>query len=208
MDLAHPLAVVTPTLDGDVLAVLSLVEAAFTPGQLHRMLTHHSQDGIRRALRRLVTQGIVLDERVGNAYLYRLNHAHLAAEPVTQLAQMRQTLLGRIELSLEHWSPTPVYGAVFGSAARGGMRSDSDIDLLLVRPDACDVEAWDGQVGQLTADVSAWTGNDARVLEWSESEVRRSGQSEPVLTDVAAHGLTVAGSGAWLRRVIRGERGK
>ncbi|HEY8654658.1 MAG TPA: hypothetical protein VIL87_16440, partial [Dermatophilaceae bacterium] len=65
MDLAHPLAVVTPTLDGDILAVLALVDTAFTPRQLHGMLSQHSEDGIRRALRRLTSQGIVSDARAG-----------------------------------------------------------------------------------------------------------------------------------------------
>lgn len=203
MDLAHPLAVVTPTLDGDILAVLALVDVAFTPGQLHRMMSRHSEDGIRRALRRLTGQGIVSAERAGTAYLYRLSSAHLAAEPVRALAQMRQTLLARLEDRLENWSPAPVYGAVFGSAARGSMRTDSDIDLLLVRPDECDRERWDDLVALLTADVTAWTGNDTRVLELSESEVLRLGPQDAVLSDVIAHGLTVAGKPAWLRRALR-----
>ena len=202
MDLAHPLAVVTPTLDGDILAALALVEAAFTPGQLHRMLSQHSEDGIRRALRRLDGQGIISAERAGSAYLYRLNRTHLAAEPIIALAQMRQTLLSRLEHRLESWVPTPVYGAIFGSAARGAMRADSDIDLLLVRPDECDRERWDDLVAILTADVTAWTGNDTRVLEFSESDVLGPGRHEPVLKDVVSHGLTVAGKPAWLRRAL------
>ena len=82
------------------------------------------------------------------------------------------------------------------------MRTDSDIDLLLIRPDVGDRDRWDELVAQLTADVTAWTGNDTRVLEFSESEVLRSGGQEPVLRDVAAHGLTVAGTGDWLRRAL------
>jgi predicted nucleotidyltransferase len=203
VDLAHPLAVVTPTLDGDILAVLALVDVGFTPGQLHRTLARHSEDGIRRALRRLAGQGIVSDERAGNAHMYRLSRAHLAAEPIRALAQIRQTFLARLEDRLKSWSPAPVYAAIFGSAARGSMRTDSDIDLLLVRPDECDRERWDDLVALLTVDVTAWTGNDTRVLEFSESEVVRSGRQEPVLGDVVAQGLTVAGEADWLRRAIR-----
>jgi predicted nucleotidyltransferase len=203
VDLAHPLAVVTPSLDGDILAALALVDVAFTPGQLHRMLAQHSEDGIRRALRRLAGQGIVSGERAGNAYLYRLSGAHLATEPIRALARMRQTLLDRLEMRLETWVPAPVYGAMFGSAARGGMRTDSDIDLLLVRPDGCNRERWDDSVAQLSADVTAWTGNDTQVLEFSESEVLRHGPQEPVLRDVVDHGLTVAGTADWLRRTLR-----
>ena len=63
MDAQHPLAVVTPTRDGDVLAVLALVDEAFTTGQLHRTLSRFSEDGIRKVLARLRKQGIVLSER-------------------------------------------------------------------------------------------------------------------------------------------------
>ena len=82
---------VTPTLDGDILAVLALVEVAFTPRQLHGMLSRHSEDGIRRALRRLTSPGIVSDERAGNAYLYRRRRDPPTADPDLVLATRRQT---------------------------------------------------------------------------------------------------------------------
>ncbi len=76
MDAQHPLAVVTPTLDGDVLGVLALADEAFTTGQLHRTLARFSEDGIRKALARLRKQGIVVSEPAGKAYLYRFNRDH------------------------------------------------------------------------------------------------------------------------------------
>lgn len=201
MDLARPLGVVTPTLDGDVLAAFALADTAFTVGQLHRILPEYSEDGIRRVLRRLTGQGIVSSERVGKTYLYRFNRAHLAAEPIAALAKLRGRLLGLIEKVLAAWEPAPVYGAVFGSAARSAMRVDSDIDLLLVRPDSCDRARWDDLVVTLTANITEWTGNDTRVLEFAESEVH-AGKQEPVLADVRDHGLTVAGSAAWLAQAL------
>jgi hypothetical protein len=92
---------------------------------------------------------------------------------------------------------------VFGSAARGEMRANSDIDLLLVRPDKCDRERWDELVSGLAADITEWTGNDTQVLEFTESEVRKAGRAEPVLRDVRNHCLTVAGSSAWLAKALR-----
>jgi predicted nucleotidyltransferase len=166
------------------------------------MLVRHSEDGIRRVLHRLTEQGIVTSERVGQAFTYRLNRRHLAADAVIALARLGATLLDRIEQALEAWESPPVYGAVFGSAARGEMRPDSDIDLLLVRPDACDRERWDELVSGLTADINEWTGNDVQVLEFTESEVRQAGTAEPVLRDVRSHGLTVAGSSAWLTSAL------
>ena len=190
----------TPTLDGDVLTALARADASFTPGQLHRMLPKASEDGVRRVLRRLTGQGVVTAERVGNAYTYRLNREHLAAEHVVALANLMSHFLARLTERLEGWDPQPVYAAVFGSAARGGMRVDSDIDLLLVRPEGADDDAWDEQAQALTADMTRWTGNDARALVLDEDEM---GPNEPVLHEVLTHGLTVAGSRAWLARRTR-----
>ena len=131
--LNRPFATVTPTLDGDVLAVLATHHAAFTTGQIHRVLNRFSEEGIRKVLSRLVRQGVVLLERVGQAYAYRLNTAHLAAEPIVALAKLFNKFLTRLEEQLSGWDHPPAYAAVFGSAVRGTMTAESDVDLFLVR---------------------------------------------------------------------------
>ena len=203
MELNRPLATVTPTLDGDVLAVLAGFEGTFTTGQLHRVLGRYSEEGIRKVLHRLVRQGVVHADRVGNAFAYRLNRHHLAAEHIIGLSDLRGKLLERIESALGSWEIRPRYGAVFGSAARGSMAAESDIDLLLIRPDDADGDRWALQVDGLAADVSRWTGNDARILEFTVTEVVTRGRDEPVLGDVIRDGLTVAGRHAWLAGKIR-----
>ena len=95
-----------------------------------------------------------------------------------------------------------MYAAVFGSAARGTMTPDSDLDLLLIRPDDSPPDDWDEQVGALMADVTRWTGNDTRPLQYTVSELANA-RGEPVLRDVLDEGLTVAGSHAWLNRQLR-----
>jgi predicted nucleotidyltransferase len=192
---------VTPTLDGDVLAVLAQHDTGFTTGQLQRILVRYSEEGIRKVLTRLTDQGIVQAERVGNAYRYQLNHGHLAAAAITELANLPRTLLARIEERLASWSPRPVYAAVFGSAARGTMTSESDLDLLLVADDAPD-GAWAEQVAALSADVAAWTGNDTRILEYKATDLAAH-RDEPVLAEILRDGLTVAGSHAWFEHELR-----
>jgi predicted nucleotidyltransferase len=203
MDAQRPLAVVTPTLDGDVLAVLAQADTTFTTGQLHRMLPRVSEDGIRKALGRLREQGIVRSERAGNAYLYRFNRDHLAAGPILELAQQRATLLSRIEGRLETWRWSPVYAAVFGSMAEGTAGTRSDVDLFLVRPDDVPDDEWDAQVAELASDISKWTGNDARPIEFSVSDLVAR-RKEPVFAEVLANGLTVFGQRAWMQRQIGG----
>ena len=152
-------------------------------------------------LRRLAAQGVVSAERVGPAFAYRLNRAHLAAEPITALAGIRATFLTRLEQLLASWSLPAAYAAVFGSAGRGTMRPDSDIDLLLVRSDGPD-DTWDAQVNDLVSTVSAWTGNDLRPLVYTLAELAAS-RGEPVLLDILVSGVTVAGQRSWFQRHVR-----
>lgn len=202
MDLSRPLATVTPTLDADVLALLAQHEAAFTTGELHRVLSRFSEEGIRKVLARLTQQGVVDAQRVGHAYSYRLNHQHLAAGPIIELARLQATLLQRLEDRLAAWAFPPSYAAVFGSAARGTMTTESDLDLLLVLSADTDREVWDREVGELITNVSRWTGNDTRPLEYTIDELATH-RNEPVLQDVATEGLTVAGRRSWFNRQLR-----
>ncbi|MDQ3404249.1 MAG: nucleotidyltransferase domain-containing protein [Actinomycetota bacterium] len=203
MELSRPLSTVTPTLDGDVLALLARHETRFTTGQLHRILTRYSEEGIRRVLRRLTKEGSVRSDRVGNAFTYELNRDHLAAEHIIGLARLRETFLKHLEDRLQCWEASPIYAAVFGSAARGEMTAESDLDLLLIRPDSVGDGLWETQVNNLTADVTRWIGNDTRTLEFTQAEVAHRGRDEPVLRDVLNEGLTVAGTRAWLAEQLR-----
>ncbi|HEY7147019.1 MAG TPA: nucleotidyltransferase domain-containing protein [Streptosporangiaceae bacterium] len=203
MQLNRPLATITPTLDGDVLAVLARLDAAVTTGQLHRMLDSYSEEGIRKVLRRLHRQGVVHSDRIGNAYSYRLNREHLAAGPIVELATLGQTLLRRLEERLSNWLYRPVYAAVFGSAARGTMNENSDLDLLLVRADDTPSDIWDEQVADLSADASRWTGNDTRPLEYAVSDLAEV-RAEQVLHDVLNEGITLAGRRDWFMKQLRG----
>lgn len=206
MQMQRPLAVITPTLDADVLTALARAETTFTPGQVARLVPDASVEGIRKVLRRLTGTGVVTAQRVGNAYTYQLNREHLAAPAILELAAQRTTLLTRIEDTLASWPVPPVYGALFGSAARGQMRPDSDIDIVLIRPDDTDPEAWDTRTGELAAAVTRWTGNDTRVLDMTEAEARAGAATgDPVLTSILQDGLTVAGRPSWLRTLLRAE---
>ena len=199
MILSRPLAVVTPTLEADVLRVLALADTSFTPGEIHRLTPSTSISGLRRALNRLAEQGIVHAERTPVAVLYSLNRRHLAADPIIALARLPETLLDRLRDQFASWSTPTEFAAVFGSAARGDMRADSDLDLFVVRPSGLDPEdsGWRAQLDTLAAEVTAWTGNDARILEYGEDEV--TGRS-PVLEAIRAEGLVVSGSLNWLQR--------
>lgn len=201
MQLQHPLAVVAPTVSADVLAVLARSESEFTPPEVQRLVGDHSVDGVRRALMGLVAQGIVVSERSGNAVRYRLNRAHLAASPIVALAGLREELIGRLRKRIEGWRLAPEYSALFGSAARNDMRLDSDIDIFVVRSREVDEDdgRWRRQLDGLEAATSGWTGNDARVLEYGEGDVRAALRAgDRVLADIRAEGIRLTGPRGFL----------
>ena len=68
MILSRPFLAVTPTIDGDVLAVLARADASFTPPQVHGLIGSHSVAGVRNALVRLTGQGVLHSEQVGRAF--------------------------------------------------------------------------------------------------------------------------------------------
>lgn len=209
MNLAEPFEIVTPTLDGCVLAALARTEATFTTGQVQRVVGKGSIVGLRKVLERLARQGIVRAERTPAAVLYSLNRQHVGADAVIALADLRGAFLDRVTSRIRTWPVPPAFAAVFGSAARGEMRWDSDVDLFVVRPRRVDAddEQWRAGLDGLSSDATQWSGNDVRILEYGEAELARSRRSpEPVVTRVLAEGLPVCGSPTWLRRQVRRER--
>jgi len=197
MHVARPYTAVSPGLEGDVLVALSRTTRPLTGRRVAELVTHGSPDGIRKALDRLVDQGIVRRDPAGRALMHTLNREHLAAPAVEALATIRSDLLGRLRATLSAWSPPAVHASLFGSAARGDGDADSDIDIFLVRPSPTD-EAdarWHEQRERLAADVRTWTGNHAAVVESSEqqlSEMARSGA--PILTALRRDGIALGGT--------------
>ena len=192
MNLAQPFELVTPTLDGDLLAVLARAESSFTIGQIAGLVGHASVSGLRKALGRLSRQGIVSAQRTPAAVLYSLNRRHLAAEAILFLANLRTHLIERMATDMRQWPTPPAYAALFGSAARGDMSPESDIDTFVLRPRQVAVEdkAWRDGVDSFTAKVASWTGNDVRIFEVGVSDVNAA---DPLIKAVAAEGLTLVG---------------
>jgi len=133
VDLTDPTRAVTATLDGPVLAVLASAGKPLTVGEVAVLMPRGSEIGVRKSLARLVEQGIVRAEEMGRNRIHELNREHVAAPVARALAELRLVLWTRLRGTLSGWNPKPVYGCVFGSAARGDGDAQSDIDLLLVR---------------------------------------------------------------------------
>ena len=192
MQLHAPLRTVTSAVDGDVLGVLARADADFTVADLTRLIAHRSSEGIRRALERLVEQGVVRHFRIGRSTAYRLNRDHLAANAIIELSALSSRLRARIAQEIAQWPEPPLYVALFGSAARGDMGVRSDIDIAVVARGAS-TEVWEEHVARLEERISLWTGNDCRALSLVDRDIKNRRSREPVLDDIAREGIRVAG---------------
>jgi predicted nucleotidyltransferase len=207
MDFERPLSVVAPTLDGDVLGVLAGAEEEFTGRRLHRVLERGSEQGVRKAADRLVAQGIVTRRQAGQAKLYSLNRSHLAAGPIQELTMLRLRLVERLRALVEAWVESPYAMFLFGSVARGEAGIDSDIDLFVLLPLMQTVESteWQGQLTELESEATAWTGNEARVIEYrrqdlADPEVRKVAQ------EVLKEGIPIFGTRSRLRNELQKQK--
>lgn len=182
MDLSAPLRSLFPSVDSDVLSVLAGSTKPRTGREVSR-LADRSQAATQRVLDRLVDHGIVLRTDAGRSRVYQLNRGHLAAEPIEELASLRQGLFGHLRHTLGLWEPMPLHLSIFGSAARGDGGPESDIDIFLVRPRAVagDDEDWRRKIDGLAELIFQWTGNHAGIAEVGEEELERLRRERPAI---------------------------
>ena len=116
------------------------------------------------------------------------------------VADAKSALTTRIrETVQQQFSFEPTLVVMFGSAARGDMSDDSDIDLLFVIPDGVPEEQAEDQLSDLAHSVLTWTGNTVDLLTYREGEVA----SAPIFNSVIREGIEILGDMAWLRRASR-----
>ena len=99
------------------------------------------------------------------------------------------------------------HAALFGSAARGDGGLDSDIDLLIVRPDGVDEEdsAWRAQIDLLYDRVRAWTGNPAAIVDVGADDLPHLiERNPPVLDSIRREGIDLASTR--IGRLLRATR--
>lgn len=206
MDLSNPLRSVAPTVEADVLAVLAHTHAPLT-GLRIQELAGRSYARVRLVLRRLVEHGLVLVERHGNTNSYVLNRDHILAGPVEAMVDASSTLESEIRSVVDHNHLRPAAVVLFGSFARRSGDADSDIDILLVRPDDIDGDApsWVAQRGLLADTVERRSGNRAQIVELSTTELDEAvAHNEPLIDSLRADGVVVAGAAPALARPVGG----
>ncbi|WP_083843864.1 nucleotidyltransferase domain-containing protein [Microlunatus phosphovorus] len=189
MDLSYPMQSVIPNAYGSVLGVLARTTEPLS-GRRIAALTRprFSQSRVNAVLAELGRDGIVDIESRPPAIYYRLNREHIAAQGILALASMWQTLLNRIQAELGEWSIAPIAAWLYGSAARSEADSNSDLDILIVRPDQVPSdEGWQRQIDGLAEQIRRWCGNPCEPLVLTESELRAVVQRDDRLVGELRH---------------------
>jgi uncharacterized protein len=87
---------------------------------------------LMRELHSLRDAGILLDRKVGNQVIYRLNPACPIYDDLRAIIRKTVGLADRLREELQPFANKIQLAYVYGSNARGDARSDSDVDLMLV----------------------------------------------------------------------------
>ncbi|MDO9396797.1 MAG: nucleotidyltransferase domain-containing protein [Herbiconiux sp.] len=203
MQIQSPFAAITRSLDGAVFEVLVRAHTPMSVAEIARS-TENSYAGVRSCVLRLAAQGTVRASPAGKLTLYSFNSDHILAPAIREIVGAKARLWELVaELITQTFADQPLYAAVFGSAATGAMREDSDIDIYLERPVRADHDRFDVDAESLAWQVSRLTGNEVRPLIYGEDEVTGAMADQRVLSDIARDGVAVAGDAAGFRRRLR-----
>lgn len=138
MDLTEPFRALTPTLDGPVLRVLAGTVEPMSRQQVTGLVGDASEAGVRKVLRRLSDQGLVVEQRVGTQYTYAVNRDHIMWPAVDLAVTAAERLDARIREHVEAWQVAPLSVELFGrnrnrSRDRGIRRGPDALSTALVR---------------------------------------------------------------------------
>lgn len=195
MDFVRPIEALIPGVRGKVLGVLSRSRGELTLRGVAE-LAEASPTQTSRVLGDLVHLGVVSRRDVPPVALFRLVDGNVAADMVRELGSASTHVTTALERAARAWAPAPAAVVCFGSFARGEADADSDIDVLVVRPDAVgeNDDEWAAAVERWTADARTASGNPVRLLEVAETELRdHLDEPRGVWRSIVDEGVSVLG---------------
>lgn len=197
MDFSNNLSSLFPGSQSIVLEELIRNTSPVTGRQLAMQLVDRlGRSRVFEVLQQLVEQELVQREIVGASHLFSINQKHLCYELIKSLTQPRDLLISLIAKQVARWSPRPEAVVLFGSIAKGTAKANSDIDLLIIRPNRVreDDDAWQDQLFRLTLAVQKATGSDLNYLDYSQAEVSNLAKSGARLVrEVGQYGIVISG---------------
>ena len=195
MDFVHPVEAVIPGVQGRVLAVLVETTAELSLRTLAR-LAGASLAQASRVPPGLVELGLVERREVPPSSQFRLVRSNVGARAVIDLARSRNSVLDSIGVRAAALPIPPASVIVFGSFARGEAGRESDVDVVVIRPDEIseDDEDWSTSIESWRNDATATAGNTIQVLEVSATAVQpRLRGSKQLWRDIRRDGIVIHG---------------
>ena len=195
MDFAAPVQALIPGAQGRILAALAETTAELNLRTIAR-LSGVSLAQASRVMPGLVQLGIVERREVPPAALFRLIEDHIASRSVLALARARTTALDELGFTAAKLSPAPTSVIVFGSLAQGTAQAESDIDVLVVRPDSVDDDdhRWHAALENWRLQARRLTGNPIEIIEVAACDTSRLLRSRrPLWADIRRQGIVVHG---------------
>lgn len=193
MNLAEPADLVMPHATAALLRVLVRAEASFSIRQLARLAEVSAPRAVE-IVNRASERGLILVEQAGRSRMCRFNREHLAANAIIDLVTMRERILLALESEITSWSIQPLHASLFGSAARGDGGTESDIDVLVIRPEEAVENIWDEQKYASGLRLMAKIGNSVSWFDISVAELKSaSDASEPILSEWKSESVRLFG---------------
>lgn len=196
MDFVRPIEVVIPGAQGRLLAALARVEAPLNLRRLSQV-SGVSLGQASRVLPGLVALGLVRRTEVPPAALFELDRRNIAAQMIGSLSRLGDAAMAAMSRAIESIDPAPESMVLFGSMARGEARSESDIDVLAVRPTniSSEDEGWNDSLQRWVDYVGGLSGNAVNLLELDRREVTQLLRSKRALwRSIAKDGIVLLGS--------------
>lgn len=196
VDFAQPVQAIIPGAYGRILSVMAETTAELNLRTIARLsgvsLAHAS-----RVLPALVELGVINRREAPPSALFRFVSEHVASQAITVLVRARQTVLDEFGSSAATLYPAPMSMVIFGSFARGDAHSQSDIDVVVVRPRAVaeEDETWRRGLDDWRFNAHRLAGNRIELLEVDEADLARLLRKRSALwTDVQRDGVVVFGA--------------
>ena len=194
MNLAEPADLVMPRATAEVLKVLIGAESAFSIRQVARIAAISVPQALR-VVNHVSERGLVLVEQIGRSRMCRFNRDHLAANSVIEIMSLRERMIQAIGDEVSSWAIKPLHSSLFGSAARGEGGFDSDLDVLIVRPQEKSEARWEDQKYASGLSLKRKTGNNISGFDVSMGELRSAKKaSETIFSEWKRDGIFLTGS--------------
>lgn len=151
--------------------------------------TGMSPNTVNLAVRELARAGVLRLNAVGRSHGVRLAADAPFGRAVMQLFESEREAFRELVRSMKAVLPRGVSCVLFGSAARGGMRAGSDLDILLVAPSYDMAAETSLRIRERTQRVHP---GPCRILHYTPADLRKR-RGTAFLENVLRDGLLIGG---------------